>query len=547
MSPMTTAPSGTRGRVEPATRARADSGITWMRAITALFVLLAAGQHLAQAAPSKPFAAFAPEPIGLDLTESTFAADLESPWGMEFLPDGRLLVTERAGRLRVVDRNGIGVSPAVRGLPKADHRDHGGLLDVRIDTRFATNRVIYFSYTEAGPGGAADRNGLTVARARLSADATSIDRFRVLFRQTPRVAGGENLGGRLAVSADGYLFITVGDRRVPSQRVRTQDLSFYNGKTLRIRTDGAIPADNPFVKRRGARPEIWSLGHRNPQGALVHPGSGDLWVVEHGPFGGDELNIVRAGRNYGWPVISYGCEYDTCAAIGEGTAKAGMEPPLTHWGRPGIAPSSLILYTGEQLPGWKGSVFVSTLAGRAVWRLTLAGDADDLHVVNRELLFAGLGERIRDLRQGPDGALYLLTDGKQARVIRVARRGELMPSWKSGSAPSAGAVLAQALSMPAVRAAQRVPAPQAPHRRPISAPGAAQPCLQRLDLVQQVECERDARGVDLEFAGQRDREPGAAQRRAGETPAGRRIAAGLQHAFDNPDPDLLRLRAAGPA
>lgn len=357
---------------------------------------------------------------------STFAAGLESPWGMEFLPDGRLLVTERAGRLRVVDAQGERISVPVAGLPQVDRRDHGGLLDVTIDPAFEANRLIYISYTKAGRGAEAHRNGLTVARARLSEDARRIDQFKVLFSQTPKVASSENLGGRLAVSDDGHLYVTVGDRHAVQDRTRAQALAYYQGKTVRIRTDGSTPSDNPFVGRQGARPEIWSLGHRNPQGAFVHPRTGQLWVAEHGPWGGDEINIVRKGRNYGWPVVTFGCEYTTCARLGEGTSKPGMEAPLTHWGRPGIAPSNLILYTGDQFPQWHGSVFVGGLAGKAVWRIELAGSDASPIVVRREALFSELGERIRDIRQGPDGGLYLLTDGERARVVRVSRGDALL-------------------------------------------------------------------------------------------------------------------------
>jgi glucose/arabinose dehydrogenase len=253
-----------------------------------------------------------------------------------------------------------------------------------------------------------------------------------LFRQLPRVASGENLGGRLAVSAQGDLFVTLGDRREAVQRVRAQDLSYLQGKTVRIRTDGTVPLDNPFAGIKGARPQIWSLGHRNPQGAFVHPDTGALWIAEHGPFGGDEINVIRPGGNYGWPVVTFGCEYDTCAPIGEGTDKSGMQAPLVHWARPGTAPSNLILYTGEVWPEWKGSVFVGALAGRGVWRLALSGEGSAVEVVARELLFTQLGQRIRDIRQGPDGSLYLLTDGDKARVLRVARQSvanQLMQAW----------------------------------------------------------------------------------------------------------------------
>lgn len=387
----------------------------WRTALPLALLLAAqpARASLDDTPPDDPVVPAAPQ-------ASTFASGLESPWGMEFLPDGRLLVTERAGRLRVISADGTRISGAVAGLPRVHHGDHGGLLDVTIDPAFARNRLVYLSYTKARRP-LARRSGLMIARGRLSEDATRLEQVEVLFRQRPRVAVDENLGGRLAVSADGYLFLTVGDRYTVEQRIRAQDPAFHQGKTVRIRTDGTVPVDNPFVGRGGARPEIWSLGHRNPQGAFVHPRTGALWIAEHGPQGGDEINVVRGGANYGWPIVTFGCEYDTCAPIGEGTSKPGMEAPLAWWGKPGIAPANLILYTGEQFPEWQGSVFVGALAGRAVWRIELSGEDDAPQAAWREPLFAELGERIRDIRQGPDGGLYLLTDGGEGRVIRIAR------------------------------------------------------------------------------------------------------------------------------
>ena len=357
-----------------------------------------------------------------------FAAGLESPWGMAVLPDGRLLVTERAGHLRIVSADGASTSAPVAGLPCVDQRGHGGLLDVAIDPAFKSNRLIYFSYTEAAHCGDESANGLTVARARLARDGSRIDGLQVLFRQLPRVESTENLGGRLAISKGGYLFITMGDRRVLGEREKAQDLASYQGKTLRIRTDGSVPASNPFVGRTDALPEIWTLGHRNPQGAFVHPKSGELWVAEHGPFGGDEVNIARKGRNYGWPIVSFGCEYDTCAPIGDGSGeKAGMEPPLAHWGKPSIAPSNLMFYSGDGHRGgikaWRGNVLVGALAGRAVWRLALAERNGVVSVVRREPLYADLGLRIRDLKQGPGGSIYLLTDGSGAQIVRIGGAG----------------------------------------------------------------------------------------------------------------------------
>ena len=338
---------------------------------------------------------------------------------MAFLPSGRVLVTERPGRLRVLSADGKRAWPAVQGVPVVDRRGHGGLLDVAVDPAFASNRLIYISYTEAGEGDEAGRNALVVARGRLREDLSRLDDLKIVFRQSPRVESSENLGGRIALSADGYLFITVGDRRVIEERQKAQDLSSYNGKTLRLRSDGSIPRDNPFVGRSDALPAIWTLGHRNPQGAFVHPGTRELWVAEHGPFGGDEINIARKGRNYGWPVVSFGCEYDTCAPIGEGTEKPGMEPPLTHWARPGIAPSNLMLYTGSRFDPWRGSVLVGALAGKALWRLEFDAEKGSVKVVRREPLYADLGQRIRDVKQGPDGYIYLLTDGGNARILRL--------------------------------------------------------------------------------------------------------------------------------
>ncbi|MCW7536388.1 PQQ-dependent sugar dehydrogenase [Aquabacterium sp. A7-Y] len=344
---------------------------------------------------------------------------LELPWGMAFLPDGRLLVTERPGRLRLVEVDGRLVSAPVAGVPEVEYRGHGGLLDIVVDRFFERNRQVYLSYTAACAGDEPPLNCLMAARATLSADATALENLQPIFRQWPPVESGENLGGRLAVSRDGMLFITLGDRREPGERVHAQDLAYHQGKVVRIRTDGSVPGDNPFVHTPGALPEIWSYGHRNPQGAMLHPDSDELWTSEHGPFGGDEINITRHGRNYGWPVITYGCEYDGCAAIGEGPTKAGMEQPLTWWGQPSIAPSNLLLYTGGRFPQWRGSLFVATLAGLALWRIELGGSPAEPQVLRREPLFAELGQRLRDVQQSPDGGLYLLTDGAPASILRI--------------------------------------------------------------------------------------------------------------------------------
>lgn len=388
-------------------------------AVSATLALSAAAGAAAASADPSPlddtFSRQAPQP-------HTFASGLESPWGMAFLPDGRLLVTERPGRLRLISADGRHLSDAIRGLPRIRRGDHGGLLDVAIDPDFESNRLVYFSYTARGGLFAHRRSSsVTVARGRLSEDTVRLEQVRVLFRQKPAVAVDENLGGRIALSTDGHLFLTIGDRYTVAERVRAQDPAFHQGKTVRIRTDGSVPSDNPFVGRKGVLPEIWSIGHRNPQGAFVDPRTGALWVAEHGPQGGDEVNVVQGGRNYGWPVVTFGCEYDTCAPIGEGASKPGMEAPLTHWSDPGIAPANLMRYSGEQFPEWHGNVFVAALAGRAVWRLEVAIEDGTPRLVHREPLFTELGERIRDVRQGPDGGLYLLTDGGDARVVRIGR------------------------------------------------------------------------------------------------------------------------------
>ena len=279
---------------------------------------------------------------------------------------------------------------------------------------FAKSGRIYLSYAEAGTG---DTSGLAVARGTLRADETALDNVQVIFRQHPKVDSDGHFGGRMVFSKDGHLFITLGDRQRDRERDKAQHLDKHHGKIVRILPDGRIPADNPFVKTAGARPEIWSLGHRNPQGAALHPVTGELWASEHGPQGGDEINIVRRGRNYGWPVVTYGCEYVTCFSVGEGSKKPGMEAPITWWVPRSIAPSGLAFYTGNRHPAWTGQLFSGALAGQALWRLKLDGN----RVIERQPLLTQLGERIRDVRQGPDGWLYLLTDSGRGRVLRVER------------------------------------------------------------------------------------------------------------------------------
>ena len=334
---------------------------------------------------------------------TTVAGGLEHPWSLAFLPDGRMLVTERPGRLRIVHSGGQ-VDAPLAGVPQVQAAGQGGLLDVVLDPAFAQNRTIYLSYAEPREGGA----GTAVARARLSEGA--LEDVRVIFRQRPKLGGGVHFGSRLVFARDGLLFVTLGER---GDRDRAQSLADHMGTVVRIASDGSVPAQNPFVGRSGALPEIWSYGHRNVQGAALHPETGRLWTVEHGPRGGDELNIPQAGRNYGWPVIGYGRHYSG-ARIGEGPRKAGLEQPVHYWD-PSIATSGLAFYTGNAMPAWQGSLFVGGLAGRLVSRLELDGE----RVVREERLFEDFGRRIRDVRKGPDGKLYLLTDEADGEVIRV--------------------------------------------------------------------------------------------------------------------------------
>ena len=339
----------------------------------------------------------------------TVADGLERPWGLAFLPGGRMLVTEKAGRLRLVSPDGK-VSAPVTGLPKVDARGQGGLFDVAISPDFGKNRLVYFTFAEAGEGGV---NGTALGRGRLADNAARLEDVQVIWRQSPKYASTKHFGSRIAFAPDGRLFVTTGERSDDQFRVKSQALDETLGKVVRLEPDGTPAADNPFAGRPDAKPEIWSYGHRNIQGAAIEPGTGRLWTVEHGPRGGDELNRPEAGKNYGWPVISYGREYSG-AKLGEGTEKEGMEQPVYYWD-PSIGPSGLVFYTGDAYPGWQGSVFVGGLAIPMLDRLELA----DGKVVHEERLLEDLGERIRDVRQGPDGLLYLLTDSDDGRVLRL--------------------------------------------------------------------------------------------------------------------------------
>jgi aldose sugar dehydrogenase len=335
----------------------------------------------------------------------TLTDDLDHPWGLAFLPDGRMLVTERPGRLRIAGQDGT-LSDPIAGVPEVDADGQGGLLDVALAPDFAQSRLVYLSFAEPGEGG----SGTSVARARLAESENRLEGPQVIFRQEPKVGGGAHFGSRLVFARDGNLFITTGDRQ---HRPFVQDLSKLQGKVVRVRPDGTIPPDNPFVNRAGARPEIWSYGHRNLQGAALHPETGQLWTVEHGARGGDELNAPKAGRNYGWPVITYGVDYSG-ARIGVGQRKEGMEQPVHYWD-PSIAPSGLMFYTGDKFPRWKGNAFVGALGFQLLARLVLDGE----HVRQEERLLEGYGQRIRAVVQGPDGFIYLLTDDSDGRIVRL--------------------------------------------------------------------------------------------------------------------------------
>jgi glucose/arabinose dehydrogenase len=334
----------------------------------------------------------------------TLTAGLEHPWALAFLPDGRFLVSERPGRLRLVLADGSLLPQAVGGLPQIRAAGQGGLLDVAVHPDFAANGLVYFSYNEPGPGG----SGTAVARGRL--DGMQLHGVEVIFRLLPKSGTGYHFGSRLVFDRDGHLFITLGDR---GERDRAQDLDDHAGAVIRIHDDGRVPADNPFVGRSDARPEIYSYGHRNIQGATLSPFDGRLWTHEHGPQGGDEINLPEAGVNYGWPVITYGVNYGIGTAIGEGTARPGMAQPLYYW-VPSIAPSGMAFYDGAAFPGWHGSLFVGALKSRLLARLEI----EDGRVVHEERLLQGIG-RIRDVRQGPDGLLYLLTDEGNGRLVRL--------------------------------------------------------------------------------------------------------------------------------
>jgi glucose/arabinose dehydrogenase len=370
-------------------------------AATALVSFLAAAPVLAEQTNAP--APSAPSKVKVE----TIAEGLVNPWGLQFLPDGRALITEKPGTLRIVGKDGK-ISEAIAGPPKVQDIDQGGLLDVRLAPDFAASGTIYLAYTEARDDG---KNGTSVASAKLvtEGDGGKLENVKVIFRQQPTHEGGYHFGSRIVIAPDGTLFVTLGERNF--LRKESQNPANHIGKIVHINADGTPAADNP--KREGWAAENWSIGHRNVQGAALDPVTGELWTVEHGARGGDELNKPLAGKNYGWPIITYGVDYSG-AKIGRGRAAPGMEQPVFYWD-PSIAPSGLTFYTGERYPAWNGRMLVGALRGSLLANLILSGNA----VTKEERLLAKLGKRIRDVRQGPDGLVYLVTDEDNGRILRL--------------------------------------------------------------------------------------------------------------------------------
>lgn len=372
----------------PAARWAVFAGILATAAMMAATATLAAGRVLLSEAGK----------IKVD----TVAAGLEHPWGLAFLPDGRMLVTERPGRLRIVAEDGT-ISPPLAGVPEVFAEGQGGLLDVTLDPDFATNRLIYLCYAEAGQGGA----GTAAARGRLTAGGLAV--VTVIFRQEPKVSGNNHFGCRVVFAPDGSLFITLGER---FKFAPAQDPMSDLGKIVRLKPDGSIPADNPFADGSAARPEIWSLGHRNVQGAAIHPLTGVLWTAEFGPRGGDEVNIPDAGKNYGWPLVSWGSHYSG-EPIPDPPTRSDLADAIYHW-TPAVSPSGIAFYTGDRFPAWRGNLLLGGLSSQALIRLTL----DGVRVTGEERI--DMGRRIRHVRQGPDGAVYLLTDEDDGEILKLS-------------------------------------------------------------------------------------------------------------------------------
>lgn len=380
-----------------------------MRLITLLFagvaLLSMAAEVVAQQGVAQPAAAKPVTPRTVVLNSS-----LKSPWGLAFLPDGRMLVTQKAGSILLLDAQGERTI-ATLAVPPVVFRNQGGLLDVAVDPDFARDPWIYWTYTEAGSGAEEALSGTALARGRLIGNA--LQDIQVIYRQAPKTTGAGHFGARIVFRPDKTMFVTLGERQKLDP---AQDLDGTLGKVIRLNRDGSVPEGNPGISQ--TRPEIWTYGHRNPQGAALRPGTSELWVNEHGPQGGDELNRIVAGRNYGWPKVSYGCPYGApkgeACRYGGGVHEPAYEPPVSFWVPTSIGPSGLVFYSGRRFPQWKGDAFIGALAGTAVWRVRLDGNRE----VARERLFADLRERVRDIREGPEGHLYLLTDSGKLIQIR---------------------------------------------------------------------------------------------------------------------------------
>ncbi len=396
----------------PSLRRALGGSLAAMAALIAL-AIAACGGGGSEAPPGNGLPSGPPKATVLGVT-------LSSPWGLAFLPDGRMLVTQKGGSLVIVRADGSAVDATVSGVPAVNAAGQGGLLDVALDPDFATQPWVYLTFSEDGVGGA----GTALARGRLVNDA--LQDVAVIWRQTPKVNSGAHFGSRIVFRSDKTLYVTAGERGQDDPANPTaqnaQNVAKTLGKVVRLNRDGSIPPGNPVFATAGALPGLWSLGHRNPQGAALKPGSDELWLTEHGPQGGDELNRVLPGRNYGWPLVSYGCPYgspvgDACR-VGGGTHAPTYEEPKTFWVPTSIAPAGLAFYTADKFPEWRGNVFAGALAGQSLWRIVLdaAGNVSEREEV---AVVKALGKRIRDVRQGPDGWLYLLTD--DGRIVRIER------------------------------------------------------------------------------------------------------------------------------
>ena len=361
-------------------------------------------------AVSAPVAALAQEAGGTQgFTVAPIAAGLDHPWGIVVLPDGAMLVTERRGSLRLVSPEGQ-IGEPIDGVPEVVARGQGGLLDITLDPKFADNRLVYLSFSESGTGG----NSTAVARGKLAGDNRSLDNVEVIFSQKPKVKSNMHFGSRIVFDREGRIYVGLGERSHERFRTQAQDLNSHLGKVVRLNDDGSVPKDNPFVGKTGALPEIWSYGHRNIQAAALNPDTGKLWTIEHGPMGGDEINIPKPGANYGWPIVSYGVNYSG-TPVGSGKTDApGFEDPIYTW-TPVIAPSGMIFYSGKAFPDWKGDLFVGGLAAAALVHLDLDGEK----VIGEERLLTDLGMRIRDVAETAEGDILVITDEDNGKILKI--------------------------------------------------------------------------------------------------------------------------------